>query len=234
MPVAGDELRWLVQVWQEIAAAWRPQKGFPWKTGCGQQLIPSLPCNWGHEGLCKPHLLHLPGSQDSWGEDAHKHLLEQQRWVAFGICTPQYFVPLFSYLHRFTLINTYSYYVTLLLSTDFQIPLTTYTQRLPQHDFTLYNGHRMMQAGFTLTLASSGETTKKPCTKMCYSVKFTSAAGSSLHFVSVRSRAPPGFLWAKNLLQLSLKERLQHEDFSIKLHIVVQIIGRAHIKLILN
>lgn len=37
------ELRWLVQVWQERAAASRPQKGEPWKRGYGQQLIPSLP-----------------------------------------------------------------------------------------------------------------------------------------------------------------------------------------------
>lgn len=32
-----------------------------------------------------------------------------------------------------------------------------------------------------------------------------------------------GFLWAKNLLKLSLKERLQHEKFSIKLNTVVQL-----------
>lgn len=39
------------------------QKGFPWKMGHGQQLIPSLPCKRGQEGLCKPHLPETyPGS----------------------------------------------------------------------------------------------------------------------------------------------------------------------------
>lgn len=55
------ELRWLVQVWQETAAA---SEGLPLKMGHGQQLIPSLPCKWGYEGLCKPHLPEMyPGSQ---------------------------------------------------------------------------------------------------------------------------------------------------------------------------
>lgn len=36
-----------------------------------------------------------------------------------------------------------------------------------------------------------------------------------------------GFVWAKSLLKLSLKEGLQHEKISIKLNIVVQVIVRA-------
>lgn len=38
-----------------------------------------------------------------------------------------------------------------------------------------------------------------------------------------------GFLWAKNLLKLSLKEILKPEKFSIKLNIVVQVTVRAQI-----
>lgn len=36
-----------------------------------------------------------------------------------------------------------------------------------------------------------------------------------------------GFVWAKSLLKLSLKEGLQHEKISIKLNIVVQVRVRA-------
>lgn len=42
-----------------------------------------------------------------------------------------------------------------------------------------------------------------------------------------------GFVWAKSLLKLSLKEGLQHEKIGIKLNIVVQVIVRAQMTVII-
>lgn len=113
-PVSGDELRCLVQVWQEKLLQQGPRRASP-GNGYGQQLIPSLPCKQGHQGLCRPHLPETsPGSQGSWG-GVHEHL-EQQRWAAFGNLHPTL---LCTFVFSPTPLYVNYYYFTLLLSTDY-------------------------------------------------------------------------------------------------------------------
>lgn len=70
------ELRWLVQVWQETAAA---SEGLPLENGPWATAYPISSLQMGPGGLVQAPSARNPPREPSWAEGVHEHLLEQHR-----------------------------------------------------------------------------------------------------------------------------------------------------------